>query len=130
VSVRQRAGVVDYPANQLASLGVAARLRRWVMITGVRAVLEFADPVAATAMWPSRCLYSARSDARSQSRLPKCYPRRPARRPMPCRSSTPISVGRAITIKPGKETAVARLTRRSNNCTNSGSSAWHKQLAN
>jgi hypothetical protein len=51
VSVRQRAGVVDYPANQLASLGVAARLRRWVMITGVRAVLEFADPVAATAMW-------------------------------------------------------------------------------
>jgi hypothetical protein len=50
--------------------------------------------------------------------------------PMPCRSSTPISVGRAITIKPGKENAVARLTRRSNNCTNSHSSARYKPSAN
>ena len=63
-----------------------------------------AIPVMTTAMWPS--MPTARC-ARSWTTI-STVKRRPARRPMPCHSSTPISVGRVLTIKPAKENAVAR----------------------
>ena len=63
-----------------------------------------AIPVMTTAMWPS--MPTARC-ARSWTTI-STVKRRPARGPMPCRSSTPISVDRVLTIKPAKENAVAR----------------------
>jgi hypothetical protein len=110
VSVRQRAGVVDYPANQLASLDVAARLRRWVMITDVRAVLEFADPVVATAMWPSRCL-SLPALRRSTSISTVQVLSSPSRPPDRCRAAPPHQYPWAalLPLSPGRRTPLRAL---------------------